>query len=67
VRRNNVVLIKSRTAPKTTSGKLRRQECARLFQVGELHVIEAMKGVYDRAGRTPFPAGAEVGRCRFTP
>ena len=43
VRREDVLLLRARTAPRTTSGKLRRRACAEAFRDGTLSVVDAMK------------------------
>jgi len=38
---HTVALIRFNTLPKTSSGKVRRQECSRLFLLGELEIISS--------------------------
>ena len=67
----DVRLVRARTIPKTTSGKLRRRECRRAFLDGELRSVDAIarrdvemksetsRDVPDGARVGPFPDGAD--------
>jgi acyl transferase domain-containing protein/acyl-CoA synthetase (AMP-forming)/AMP-acid ligase II/SAM-dependent methyltransferase/acyl carrier protein len=50
---NKVALVRFNSLPRTTSGKLRRQECRRVFLAGELEIIACST---DRAATAPAPA-----------
>ena len=61
----DVRLVRARTVPKTTSGKLRRRECRRMFLDGELRLVDSTRRHdlgRDDDGRVPvgpFPDGAD--------
>lgn len=61
----DVRLVRARTVPKTTSGKLRRRECRRVFLDGELLLVDSTRRRHlgrDDDGRVsvgPFPDGAD--------
>jgi len=52
IRAYMVVLIKTGTIPKTTSGKIKRQECRSLFLAGKLKVVAASAAPAELAGES---------------
>jgi acyl transferase domain-containing protein/acyl-CoA synthetase (AMP-forming)/AMP-acid ligase II/SAM-dependent methyltransferase/acyl carrier protein len=55
LRLHALVLVKTASLPKSSSGKIRRGECSRLFQAGELETIEHLQ--VTAAVETPAPVG----------
>ncbi len=56
---HTVALIRFNTLPKTSSGKVRRQECRRLFVLGELDILASRTEIVNAAAPEPARPSAE--------